>query len=30
MEWALGLTDDLFWPAGCDEMCPWDEVDLST
>jgi hypothetical protein len=20
----------LFWLAGCDEMCPWDEVDLST
>ena len=20
----------LFWLAGCDEMCPWDDVDLST
>ena len=20
----------LFWLAGCDNMCPWDEVDLST
>ena len=20
----------LFWLAGCDGMCPWDEVDLST
>lgn len=20
----------LFWLAGCDDMCPWDDVDLST
>ena len=20
----------LFWLAGCDNMCPWDDVDLST
>ena len=20
----------LFWLAGCDEMCGWDDVDLST
>ena len=20
----------LFWLAGCDDMCDWDEVDLST
>jgi pyruvate-formate lyase-activating enzyme len=20
----------VFWLAGCDNMCPWDEVDLST
>ena len=20
----------LFWLAGCDKMCPWDDIDLST
>lgn len=27
---ALERHRSLFWLAGCDDMCPWDEVDLST